>query len=244
MIEHAAFNSIVKYTNDMPVAVQDVLNELFKNAPLSVFNEIEIKEIPEKTYFVRENEPADRVFFLINGEASALEHRVLGTSYKFTGYSAFESFGTMESLLGYDLYAATLETETDCSFLIMERSAYERWTEKDSHALKMLTKDTCEYLLREARRDRVFRFLSGKDSLLMMLALEYEDRADEKGNCRLNFTRQQLAEFSGLSVRTVNRAVQTLDEEGFFDHSRSVFRINRQQYRKIREYLNEFISGT
>lgn len=244
MIEQSAFNTILKYTENLSSAVQGTLHQLFKNAPLSTFEEMEIREMPKGSYIVRENEPADSIFFLIKGEVSALEHRVLGTSYKFTGYSAFESFGTMESLLEYDLYAATLLTETDCSFIQMDRGAYERWTEKDSHVLKMLTKDTCEYLLREARRDRVFRFLSGKDSLLMMLALEYEDRADEKGNCRLVFTRQQLAEFSGLSVRTVNRAVQTLGEEGFFEHNRSVFRIDRQQYRKIRDYLNEFISGT
>ncbi|MQN02136.1 MAG: Crp/Fnr family transcriptional regulator [Lachnospiraceae bacterium] len=242
MIEHAAVNSILDYSEQLPESVQDVLKELFKNAPLGIFQEMEIREIPSGTHFVRENDPASRVYFLIKGEVSAIEHRVLGTNYKFTTYSAFESFGTMESLLGYDLYAATLQTETDCIFFKMERSAYERWMDKDSHALKLLTKDTCEYLLREARRDRVFRFLPGKDSLLMLLALEYEDRADQKGNCRLTFTRQQIADFSGLSVRTVNRVVQQLDEEGFFDHNRSVFKINKQQYRKMREYLNRFIS--
>lgn len=240
-MENIAVNKIVEYTHTLPAAIQATVNELFKNVPLSVFDEIEIKEIPKGTYFIRENEPADRVMFLLRGDVSAQEHRVLGTSYKFTGYSAFETFGTMECLLGYRLYAATLVTESDCSFFVMKRSDYERWTDKDSHALKMITKDTCEYLLREARRDRVFRFLSGKDSLLMFLALEYEDRVDEKGNCRITLTRQELAEFSGLSIRTVNRAVQTLEEEGFFTHNRSVFRIDREQYRKIREYLNEFV---
>jgi CRP/FNR family cyclic AMP-dependent transcriptional regulator len=234
-------NKIMMAIESLPEDTKKHLQELFKHAPLFIFQAMQLKEMKKETYFIREKMPADRVFFMISGRVQAVEHRVLGTSYNFTHYNAFESFGTMESLLDYDLYRTTLVTEVDSQFLVLSREDYEKWTETDSHALKIISKETCEYLLEEARRDRLLRFLSGKDSLLMLMMLEYEER-HEDGVCRFELTRQQLSEFSGLSLRTVNRAVQSLEEEGFLHHNRGHFKIDSEQYIKIKEYMNGFVA--
>jgi CRP/FNR family cyclic AMP-dependent transcriptional regulator len=235
-------NKIVKAINSLPSERKAYLNELFLHAPFFIFQVMELVEYKKGTVFIREKKPADCVYFLIDGRVQAIEHRVLGTSYNFTHYNAFESFGTMESLLDYDRFKTTLVTDTDCKFLVMNREDYQKWTEEDSHALKMISKETCEYLLTEARRDRLLRFLSGKDSLLMLMALTYEESHTGDGKCEFELTRQQLSEFSGLSLRTVNRAVQSLEEEGFWTHNRGKFAINEKQYQKIKEYMNGFVS--
>ena len=235
-------HKIVKAVDSLPAERKAYLNELFLHAPFFVFQVMEMTVYKKGTIFIREKMPADRVYFLIEGRVQAMEHRVLGTSYNFTHYNAFESFGAMESLLDYDRFKTTLITDTDCKFLVISREDYQRWTEEDSHALKMIAKETCEYLLTEARRDRLLRFLSGKDSLLMLMALTYEENHSADGRCVFELTRQQLSEFSGLSLRTVNRAVQSLEEEGFLNHIRGKFVIDGKQYQKIKEYMNEFVS--
>ncbi len=232
---------IMNSIENLPKEIADYVKELFRNAPLFVFKNMRRKVFPKGTVFIREKMPATLVYFLVRGRVEAMEHRVLGTKYNFTHYNAFESFGPLESFLDCDLYKTSLETEEECEFLVMSRKDYENWTKNDSHALKMIAKETCYYLLDEARKSRLLRFLSGKDELLVLMMLEYEERKNENGVCKFKLTRQQLSEYSGLSVRTVNRAVLSLEEEGFLKHKRGNFNIDVQQYRKIKSYINNFI---
>lgn len=235
-------NIIMNIVNSLPRDNRLYTQKLFQNAPLFVFKSISIKKLPKDTIFINENMPATLVYFLIKGRVEAIEHRVLGSKYNFTHYNAFESFGTMESLLDYDLYKTSLITEEECTFFVMSRENYEKWTNVDSNALKMISKETCEYLLDEARKSRLLRFLSGKDSILVIMMLEYEERKNKDGVCKIKLTRQKLSQYSGLSIRTVNRAILALEEEGFLSHSRGNFKIDIEQYNKIKSYISEFVS--
>lgn len=239
---NANLSEILAAIESLPDTTKNFMADLFSNAPLSIFQAMRLEEYKKGEVFIRETAPADKVYFLIRGRVQAVENRVLGISYNFTHYNAFESFGTMEILLDYDAYRATLVADTDCQFLVLTREDYARWTETDSHALKLISKETCEYLLEEARKDRLLRFLSGKDSLMMLFMKEYEEMMDDNDICRFTLTRQQLSEFSGLSLRTVNRAIQTIEEEGYVQHSRGHFQINAEQYNRIKKYINSFIA--
>ena len=161
---NANLSEILAAIESLPDTTKNFMADLFSNAPLSIFQAMRLEEYKKGEVFIRETAPADKVYFLIRGRVQAVENRVLGISYNFTHYNAFESFGTMEILLDYDAYRATLVADTDCQFLVLTREDYARWTETDSHALKLISKETCEYLLEEARKDRLLRFLSGKDS--------------------------------------------------------------------------------
>lgn len=235
-------NKIMEIIDNLPGEEREYVRHLFRGAPMSLFDEITVVHIRKDTSFIWENTPADRVYLLVEGRVQAVEHRVLGSSYNYMRFSPVNSLGTMEVLLEMKNYRTTLMTQTDCTMLSMSRSSFSRWIHNDSNALLMETKGLGTYLLEEARRNRLLRFLSGKDSLLLILQQEYELNHNEKGNCLIQWTRQEISNYSGLSVRTVNRAIQSLEEEAFIDHHRGVIRISKQQYEKIRTYLDSFIS--
>ena len=69
-----------------------------------------------------------------------------------------------------------------------------------------------EYLLEQTYKVRAFLFLQGADRLSMLLKTLYELDAPD-GVLRLDNNRQELSDFTGLSVKTITRAVQKLLSE-------------------------------
>ena len=64
-----------------------------------------------------------------------------------------------------------------------------------------------------------------------------------KKNGKLTFTntRQELAEYSGLSVKTVNRAVKKFEEQGLISRSGKTFYIDEGQYEQLHALVSKLI---
>ena len=62
-------------------------------------------------------------------------------------------------------------------------------------------------------------------------------------NGKLTFTntRQELAEYSGLSVKTVNRAVKKFEEQGLISRSGKTFYIDEGQYEQLHALVSKLI---
>ena len=53
--------------------------------------------------------------------------------------------------------------------------------------------------------------------------------------------RQELAEYSGLSVKTVNRAVKKFEEQGLISRSGKTFYIDEGQYEQLHALVSKLI---
>ena len=98
-----------------------------------------------------------------------------------------------------------------------------------------------EYLLEQTYKVRAFLFLQGADRLAMLLKTMYELEAVD-GVLRLANNRQELSDFTGLSVKTITRAVQKLGREGLVSRQGRVLMVDAGQYRLIQEKLSQVIS--
>ena len=197
---------------------REYLRRMFSRAPEGFLEHLSLKKIEQGTLFIHENAPVGKVFFLLNGRVRGMEHRVLGVKYQYTQFEPVEIFGSMEILLGFDRYMATLETGTDCWFLITGREDYRRWISQDIDALLMETRSMGRYLLEQGRKERLLLFLQGRDRLFFLFCQEYQITGSEE-KCTIRWTRQELSDCSGLSTRTVNRLVKTMQEDGYIEIS-------------------------
>lgn len=57
----------------------------------------------------------------------------------------------------------------------------------------------------------------------------------------INASRQEIAERSGLSIKTVNRAVKKMEENGFISRNGRKILISSEQYFKIKSYLDSIV---
>ena len=75
---------------------------------------------------------------------------------------------------------------------------------------------------------------------MYMVVLEYESDKNRK-SMGINASRQEIAERSGLSIKTVNRAVKKMEENGFISRNGRKILISSEQYFKIKSYLDSIV---
>ena len=75
----------------------------------------------------------------------------------------------------------------------------------------------------------------------MLLINRYEKYANH-GILRLNNDRQELSDFTGLSVKTITRSVKKLKEDGLISRQGNDILVDRKQYESLKESLTEVLS--
>lgn len=213
----------------------------FRNAPLWIFENFTIERLERGRTFIREGEPVDAVYFIGDGIIKATDYRIYGISFDFMLFTNVYAYGGMEIIMGIDTYKTSLQTVTDCIVVKIPRAQFDKWMQTDIQSLRYEAKLMGEYLLEQARNVRAFLFLQGSDRLAMLLINRYEKYAD-KGVLRLNNDRQELSDFTGLSVKTITRSVKKLKEDGLLSRSGNYILVDRKQYESLKESLTEVLS--
>ncbi len=216
------------------------LNQYLHNAPRWVLEAMQVVYKDKDAVFIDENATADNVYILAQGVVRAIDYRIQGVAYDYIWFYPIKVFGAMEVFFNIPQYMTTLMTETPCTMLIISKANYERWIWEDKNALRMEMESIGSYLLDQNRKDRVFLFLQGLDRILYVFAKNYEQKTREN-RFIIDMNRQKLAEISGLSVKTVNRAIKKMEEDELIGRDGRKIVITVEQYSKIKSYLDTII---
>lgn len=229
-------NKIVELQNSLTGEKRDYLNRYLNNSPLWFLESMQIVHKEKDSIFIEENAEVDNVYILTEGIVRAIDYRICGIVYDYMWFYAVKVFGAMEILLNMKKYKTTLKTVTDCTMIVISKSTFEKWMLNDINALHMEIESMGSYLLEQARKERLFLFLQGIDRIIYLFTQIYE-QADEKKKCVLNLTRVELSERSGLSVKTINRAIKKMEEEGYISRDGNKIIISNKQYLTMKKYL-------
>lgn len=217
---------------------QRQFEEYFKSAPRWLADAFQIEELDKGMTFVREEEPADTIYFAGKGRVKATDYRVYGISYDFMETSRLTAFGGMEFIMGLDKYRATLHTVTKCTLVKLPRAKYEKWMYSDIHAMKYEAKRMGEYLLEEGRNGRLFLFMQGADRLALLFVNQYE-QYNKNGVLLVRENRQGLADETGLCIKSISRAVKKFSEAGLITKKGNRTLIDRGQYEGLRAMIDK-----
>lgn len=212
----------------------------FRSAPEELLDHCSLVTIPEDTVFIREGQPASRIFIIAEGAAKAIDYRVLGVEYAFIHFTKAYTLGGMEILMDLKQYRTTLKTITPCLTIQIAREPFERWLLTDAAALKQEAGLMGEYLLEQGRLAREYLFLPGPERLAKLLIRKYEKYAVD-GVLVNNSSRQALANETGFGIKTVNRAVKTLADAGYITKEDRVLTVNHQQYISLKNLVSLII---
>lgn len=220
---------------------RDEFKEYFQTAPLWVLESFQIEELDKNVVFVRENMPADNIYFIGKGVVEAVDYRIHGVAYEFMRFDSVYAMGGMEYILDLDLYRTTLRTVTKCTLVRMSRSNFEKWMRSDIHALKTESRKVAQYLLEEGRKGRTMLFLQGSDRLAMLL-VERFSRYAKNGVLQIKGGQQGLSNSTGLCLKTINRAVKKLADEGLLTKEGNKIFVDQKQYEKLQEMISKTVS--
>ncbi len=219
---------------------QEQFENYFQSAPLWLLDAFQIEELPKGEIFIREGDVADTIFFIGKGIIEATDYRVYGTPYDFMQFDRVYAFGGMEFLMDLEYYMTTLHTVTDCTVVRLPREKFEKWLYSDIRALKQESKLVSEYLLKESRNSRLFLFLEGADRLALLLVERYE-KYNKQGLLHVKGNRQNLADETGLCLKSVSRGVKKFQEENLITKEGNQIFINREQYEGLKKIVSQKI---
>ncbi len=233
-------NRIMELQKSLNSSQYKYLNQYLNNAPRWVLEVMQVVHKDKNTVFIEENAAADNVYILTKGVVRAIDYRIQGVAYDYMWFHSVKVFGAMEMLFNLATYMTTLKTVTPCTMLVISRSNYERWIWEDKNALRMEMESIGSYMLEQNRKDRIFLFLQGMDRILFIFIKNYEQNNIE-GDFILHMRRQELAEISGLSVKTVNRSIKKMEENGFIKRDGHKVIISAEQFNLMKDYIDSIV---
>ena len=99
------------------------------------------------------------------------------------------------------------------------------------------------YLLGQSRKERLYVMLPGNERVYLILTNLYETY----GKCdtyRVYLSRKDFSEVTGVSERTITRALKDLEEKGLIARDGWSIVMTWEQYQKIRKLVGAQINET
>lgn len=209
----------------------------FAGAPAWLIDAMKVVKLEKNTTFIRENDAVTSVYLIVKGTVRAVDYRIYGIAYDFMRVNTMEAMGGMEIVLDLPYYNTTLQTVTACIAIKFPKEIYERWLHTDIKALQREARTVGRYLLETDRKSRSYLLLQGADRLALYLLDLYTKYAREDVFL-VSSTRQELAEMTGLCVKTVNRSVKKFYEKGWLTKQGNKFSMNGHQYAQMNEVIS------
>ena len=234
-IEHAL--------RQIPEEHSDHIKDYFQDASEGLLTAMTLETIKANRILVEENDRIEKVYALLEGQVKAVDFRVKGASYEFAVFAPVTFFGSMECLFGLEHYATTLVTDTACTLMSMPKVVFEKWLLSNPDAMKREAVSMRNYLLERTRESRVMMMLNGTERLMYLLTrmCEMQGQRDEY---LLAVNRQELAEQSGSSVKTVNRSMKKLEESDMVLRVGHKVKVTQNQYLSMKTYLDGILNYT
>lgn len=221
--------------------VQDYLKSYFAYCPSWVQESWQIVKMPKGTTFIEEGTKVDKVFIFVKGKVTAVDYRVCEMSYGFYEFCPVEAFGALEILSELDMYKTTLVTAEECVFLKLSKGIYEKWIRNDLHALQMQTKRMGEYLVEQARKERLNVLLKATERIALVLIRMHELYV-EGCQSKIYISRKKFIEMTGLSERTITRILKEFEEEKKITREGWNIVLDETQYSELKKLVDNKIN--
>lgn len=197
---------------------------------------------PERR-FVTADDPVECIWILLQGKVKAKEEYPSGDVYVFRKFTAPEVFGEMEALADLATFRATLVSETRCTFLVLPVPVYVEILKSNPRYLYTRAKFILKNVLAVQKSHRLYMRLEAADRIKLYF-VQYYRMHGGKGQCLLRLTRQQLADETGYSVRTINLVIRELKEAQLITQRGHTIAIDHEQYEKLLAGLDDLVTAT
>lgn len=217
----------------------DFLHKFFRNCPDSFISNLIYKKLRKNHTLINAGDSCSYVYILLDGRLQAIEEYVTDEPYRFTEIPAIDIVGDYELFQQISRRMVTLTAIENSALIIMPSNAYFSWIQNDANALFIRTQKLISRTSEQNQFERQNFFLDNKTRLIHFLFTECSRTSPQKAPCTVAYTRLQIAQKLGCSVRTINRSVLSLKEDGIVTMNHGKIQINEDQYLMIQEYLHQ-----
>ena len=202
-----------------------------------------IKTYPPKTIIHQKDAELDYFGIVCEGYHRVINEFENGNVFMIERNDPIDFVGEVAILAGKPRTSVTIETTTDCTVLYFSRKDFEDWIEKDIHFLRLVSQKVA-YKLYRSSYNRGARLFYPPHFILLDYILKSASAMDieKKGSIILPKTRQALYEECGITVKTINRTIRKLKEDGLVSITRGKISMSLEQYRKARKAIYYYVN--
>src|SRR5262245_38427147 len=153
-----------------------------------------------------ENEPAEYLYKVVSGAVRT--YKVLVDGRRQIG--GFYLSGDMFGLETGDEHTFSAEAITDCKIIVIKRSAVVALAARHNEVARQMWELTARELQRT--QDRMLALIRSAQERVAGFLLEMADRASNGGAVELPMSRQDIADYLGLTIETVSRTLTQLEK--------------------------------
>ncbi len=164
-----------------------------------------VMSYPRNAEIFGENEPADFIYKVVSG--SVRTYKVLSDGRRQIG--GFYLPGDIFGLQFGDDYALSAEAIGDTKVLVVKRSAFNALAGRNA----AIAQEICAVTGRELRamQARVLLLVKSAQERVASFLLEMAERAPASDAVELPMSRQDIADYLGLTIETVSRTLTALE---------------------------------
>jgi CRP/FNR family nitrogen fixation transcriptional regulator len=162
-----------------------------------------------------ENEPADYLYKVVSGTVRT--YKVLVDGRRQIG--AFYLPGDIFGLETGDDHTFSAEAITDCRIIVSKRSAVVALAARDNDVARQMWALTARELQRV--QDHVLMLIKSAEERVASFLLELADRAPGAGAIELPMSRQDIADYLGLTIETISRTLTQMEKTAAIELSTS-----------------------
>jgi CRP-like cAMP-binding protein len=152
-----------------------------------------------------ENEPADYLYKVVSGTVRT--YKVLVDGRRQIG--AFHLPGDMFGLETGDVHTFSAEAITDCRIIVIKRSAVMALAERDNDVARQMWELTARELHRA--QEHSLNLIKSAQERVAGFLLDMSTRVTGDGAIELPMSRQDIADYLGLTIETVSRTLSHLE---------------------------------
>jgi CRP/FNR family transcriptional regulator, nitrogen fixation regulation protein len=212
-IRSDAFNRPVPPTRNIPPAATKGFGGASERKPLgqSIYLMGAAKSYPRNAEIYGENEPAEYLYKVISGAVRT--YKILSDGRRQIG--GFYLPGDIFGLEFADEHTLSAEAIADANVLVIKRSMLTVLAARDAGVARELFALTgCEV---QRMQERVLLLIKTAQERVVGFLLEMAERVPAGNAIELPMSRQDIADYLGLTIETVSRTLTSLEDSAAID---------------------------
>lgn len=219
------------------------LLECTKTMPADIRTRCRVRTHPAGSIIHQKDDVIDYFGIVARGENRVVNELMNGNVYALESNKPPAFIGEVTILAGCERASVTIEATTEVTAVYISRRDAERWLAEDLHILTIVSRQVAHKLYMRSYSSGTRLFYPPSYQLMEYLVGRGRaaglDEPSYAGILVIPKTRQALQEELGINVKTLNRTIAALRDEGLIGVERGKIVLTREQYRRAIPWLEK-----
>lgn len=171
-----------------------------------------IRKFPPGTIIHQKDYPLDYFGIVCSGDHRVINEFENGNVFMIEKNEPIDFIGKVTILAEKPRTSVSIETLTECVVFMLSREDFEMWIAQDIHLLRLVAHKASAHNI------------------------------EKKGEVILRKTREGIREELGMTVKTINRTIAKLKEDGLIDTRKGKVVMSLEQYQMARDKIGYYVS--